>query len=144
MPPKKAWTFCFLRGQECQTVGLENGANYPNRDWPWVISFTINSGLSWFFQLIPVSEILLTRCDCLRRAKKKSQESGFHGMYISSDGCLTHSWSCLGCSACFLPECNWQVEREKHSAKYSGNLLILWWFTTSYAKATFLLIIYSC
>lgn len=40
-------------------------------DWPWVISFTVNSGLSLFLQLIPVSESLLTRCVCLHRAKKK-------------------------------------------------------------------------
>lgn len=40
-------------------------------DWPWVISFTVNSGLSLFLQLIPVFESLLTRCDCLHRAKKK-------------------------------------------------------------------------
>lgn len=38
-------------------------------------------------------------------------------MYISSDGCLTHSWSCLGCSACFLPECNWLSGERKAFSK---------------------------
>lgn len=45
-------------------------ASYTERDRTRVISFSINPGLNLYLQLIPVSEILLTRCDSQHRAGK--------------------------------------------------------------------------
>lgn len=66
--------FYFQKVQECQAVGLGNKANYPKRDWTWVISFTINSGLRLYLQLIPVSETLMTRCDSQHRSGKRTKK----------------------------------------------------------------------
>lgn len=42
--------FYFSKSQECQAVGMGSKANYPKRDWTWVIPFKINSGCTstWF------------------------------------------------------------------------------------------------
>lgn len=57
-------------------------ASNPERDRTRVISFTINPGLNLYLQLIPASEILLTRCDSQHRAGEGSQEGSFQSIYV--------------------------------------------------------------
>lgn len=74
MSPKKAWAFCFLRGQECQAVGLGNGAYYPNKVGPGLFPSQLTQASAYFssrFQFLRLCWPDVTACTGQRRKSRR-------------------------------------------------------------------------